>query len=101
MMHCSAGNPTASACLSIGDWRDPDCRSANNDQFILKSQRELRELLSNYGKIDVLWFDCDGRSAEWGPAKTYSLARLLQPGLLINNRLEMGSHAEWVDQGRL
>ena len=83
------------------DWRDPDCRSAHNDRFNSKSQRELRELLSNYGKIDVLWFDSDGRSADWDPANTYALVRQLQPGLLINNRLEMGNHEEWVDQGRL
>src|SRR5258708_5624304 len=32
---------------------------------------------------------------------SHGLARQLQPGLLINNRLEMGSHEEWVNQGRL
>jgi len=37
------------------DWRDPDCRSANNDRFIKTIREELRELLTNYGKIDLLW----------------------------------------------
>jgi len=83
------------------DWRDPDCRSANNDRFNLKCQRELRELLSNYGRIDVVWFDTDGRPAHWDPAHTYALARQLQPALLINNRLEMGSFDEWAAQGKL
>ncbi len=35
--------------FSAMDWRDPDCRSANNDRFVRKFQAELRELLSNYG----------------------------------------------------
>jgi len=83
------------------DWRDPDCRSANNERFVLKMQSELRELLSNYGKIDVLWFDCDGRPAIWDPPTTYPLVRGLQPQMLINNRLEMSTHDQWVHQGQL
>ena len=83
------------------DWRDPDCRSANNDRFVKKIQAELCELLSNYGRIDVLWFDCDGRPAMWDPATTYPLVRGLQPQILINNRLEMGTQEQWVHQGQL
>lgn len=83
------------------DWRDPDCRSANNDRFVAKIQAELRELLSKYGKIDVLWFDCDGRPAMWDPTNTYALVQQLQPQILINNRLEMSTHEQWIHQGRL
>src|SRR5882724_3472218 len=83
------------------DWRDPDCRSVNNDRFNKKSQKELTELLSNYGRIEVLWFDTDGRLAAWDPVNTYALVRKLQPGILLDNRLEMGDHGEWVNQGHL
>ncbi len=83
------------------DWRDPDCRSANNDRFNAKNQKELRELLSNYGRIEVVWFDCDGLPAVWDPVNTYALVRQLQPGLLLNNRLELGTHEDWVNQGKL
>jgi alpha-L-fucosidase len=83
------------------DWRDPDCRTANNDRFNAKCQKELRELLSNYGRIELIWFDTDGREAEWDPANTYALVRKLQPALLLNNRLEMGSFDEWGHQNRL
>ena len=68
------------------DWRDPDCRSANNDRFNFRIQGELRELLSNYGRIDVLWFDCDGRAAVWDPANTCALVRQLQPQILVIGR---------------
>jgi alpha-L-fucosidase len=83
------------------DWRDPDCRSTNNARFNQKCQRELRELLSNYGKISVLWFDTDGRTPDWDPVNTYALVRQLQPAMLLNNRLEMGTHNEWINQGNL
>jgi len=83
------------------DWRDPDCRSANNARFNLKCQCELRELLSNYGKISVLWFDTDGRPPDWDPTNTYALVRQLQPAVLLNNRLEMGRNGDWLNQGNL
>jgi len=72
------------------DWRDPDCRSRNNGRFVAKMQAELRELLSRYGKIDSLWFDCDGGETPWDQERTYDLVRELQPQILINNRLDMG-----------
>jgi alpha-L-fucosidase len=72
------------------DWRDPDCRSPNNDRFVERMQEELRELLSHYGKIDLLWFDCDGGEAPWDQERTYALVKELQPQIVINNRLDMG-----------
>ncbi len=44
---------------------------------------QLKELLSNYGKIDILWFDS-------GPATvTAEQVRKWQPGIIINNRSEI------------
>jgi alpha-L-fucosidase len=83
------------------DWRDPGCRSANNDRFVTKIQAELRELLSNYGSICLVWFDADGRPTMWDPPTTLGLVRALQPQILINNRLEMGTQDEWLHQGLL
>ena len=42
---------------------------------------QVEELLSNYGKIDVLWFDGHGQDAI-----TIERLRELQPGILINPR---------------
>ena len=82
------------------DWRDPDCRTAKNAEFVKRMQAELTELLSNYGKIDVLWFDCDGRSAPWDQTNTYALVRRLQPDILIDERLDFGEQGGWND-GRI
>ncbi len=77
------------------DWRDPDCRTAKNAGFVKRMQAELTELLSNYGKIDILWFDCDGRSAPWDQDHTYALVRRLQPEIVIDERLDFGAQGGW------
>ena len=75
------------------DWKDPDCRNANNDAFVKRMQAEIRELLTNYGKIDVLWFDCDGGTVPWDQEATYALVKKLQPGIVIDNRLDLGPNS--------
>jgi alpha-L-fucosidase len=72
------------------DWRDPDFRTERNATFLGRMQAELRELLANYGRIDLLWFDWDGREPLYEQAQTYQIARTLQPRMVINNRLDLG-----------
>jgi len=50
---------------------------------------QLRELLTWYGPIDVLWFDGGWeRPADWWhPEELEAMIRKLQPGILINDRL--------------
>jgi len=50
---------------------------------------QLRELLTQYGPIDVLWFDGGWeRSAEkWDTAALHDLIRALEPDVLVNDRL--------------
>jgi alpha-L-fucosidase len=80
------------------DWRDPDCRNEKNAAFVKRMQGELEELLTNYGQIDLLWFDTDGKSAPWDQEHTYALVRKLQPSIVIDNRLDMGSLAAYHAQ---
>ncbi|MBN2021461.1 MAG: alpha-L-fucosidase [Pirellulales bacterium] len=71
------------------DWRDPDCRTERNAEFTKRMQAEIAELLTHYGKIDVLWFDYDGGPVPWDQERTYALVRRLQPQILITNRLDV------------
>jgi alpha-L-fucosidase len=50
---------------------------------------QVEELLTNYGTIDVLWFDGQWERTpdRWRASELAALARSLQPGLLINDRL--------------
>ncbi|MGC8828365.1 MAG: alpha-L-fucosidase [Verrucomicrobiia bacterium] len=71
------------------DWRDPDFRTERNNLFIKRMQGELQELLSYYGRVDLLWFDWDGGEPLYDQSKTYSLVKQLQPEIIINNRLDL------------
>ncbi|MBN1853277.1 MAG: alpha-L-fucosidase [Pirellulales bacterium] len=72
------------------DWRDPDFRTERNAAFLNRMQTEVRELLSNYGSIDLLWFDWDGRKPLYDQSQTYPIVKTLQPMIVINNRLDLG-----------
>lgn len=58
-------------------------------QFSADMFEQVRELLTNYGAIDLIWFDGGWeRSAEmWRSKELEALIRELQPGILINDRL--------------
>ena len=61
---------------------------------------QVRELLTNYGQIDIIWFDFSypersyrglpgkGR-ADWQSEELLALARELQPAIIVDNRLDL------------
>ena len=84
---------------------DPNAVKMNETRDMKKYTQFMRnqvtEILTNYGKIDVLWFDFSfvpdpqypqfpGKSAEdWEAEKLIALARSLQPGIIINSRTNL------------
>ncbi len=72
------------------DWRDPEFRTERNAAFVGRMQKEVQELLGNYGCVDLLWFDWDGREPPYDQLNTYALVRKMQPQIVINNRLDLG-----------
>lgn len=107
---------------SLIDWHHPDFpidilhpRRDDPDALELSKGRDMRkyaqymrnqvtELMTNYGKIDILWFDFSysGRDGQgdkswmkgkgkddWEAEALIATARKLQPGILIDNRTEI------------
>lgn len=89
---------------SIMDWHHPDylprrdwekdrpAQGADFSRYISYMKNELRELLTNYGEISVLWFDGEWEST-WNQGygrDLYDYVRSLQPKILINNRVGAG-----------
>lgn len=75
--------------FSPGDWSDADCRHPQtNPRFVERMHAQLTELLTNYGRIPLVWIDFDGYPCPSIPAETATLIRRLQPGVVLNNRLE-------------
>jgi alpha-L-fucosidase len=58
-------------------------------------KNQVREILTNYGKIDILWLDYSfpgkfgkGRD-DWGSVELMKMVRELQPGILVNDRSDL------------
>jgi alpha-L-fucosidase len=98
---------------SIMDWHHPDwgTRRAWNDKasgtpdmdrYTAYMKGQLKELLTRYGPIGILWFDGEWESPwthERG-ADLYNFVRGLQPAIIINNRVGKGrSGMAGMDQG--
>jgi alpha-L-fucosidase len=52
---------------------------------------QVRELLANYGKLDIMWFDFsygDLKGEKWRATELMEMMRSLQPHIIIDNRLE-------------
>jgi len=82
---------------SLMDWHHPDGAMCAKDEkarrrFLDFTQGCVRELMTNYGKIDILWYDVSWplRSPEaWESLKMNQMARELQPHIIINNRSQL------------
>ena len=100
---------------SLLDWHHPDYPVYHDKQHPMRDEEayrgirqdfsryldyfhgQVRELLSNYGKIDLLWFDFsykdevnDMSGEKWRAKELVQMVRQLQPDLVLNDRL--GGH---------
>ena len=56
---------------------------------------QVRELLTGYGKIDIIWFDYTVKAKygknwkDWESVELLKLTRKLQPGILVDSRLDL------------
>ncbi len=67
----------------------PDQNPSGWERLRAYVHAQVRELMSAYGKIDILWFDgaWPGSREDWKSRELVKEVRRLQPGILINNRL--------------
>ena len=73
---------------STRDWYHPDYLVGDNKKYDAWYQEQIRELLTNYGNVDVMWFDhVGGRDwSKWRFDDLFSMMYRLQPDMLVNNR---------------
>jgi alpha-L-fucosidase len=68
-------------------------RDMNKYREYMKNQ--VRELLTNYGEISIIWFDFSfpGKNGkgkdDWDSENLLKLARSLQPGIIVDDRLDL------------
>jgi len=99
----------ADACRAAGlrvgwyyspvDWHHPDYRTESHAKYVAYLHGQIRELLSNYGKIDILWFDGLGGSArDWDSENLFRMIRTLQPPIIVNNRAGLPADHDTPEQ---
>src|SRR2546429_5367378 len=78
---------------SLMDWHHPDGAQCATDEaarqrFVAYTHGLIRELLTNYGKIDILWYDVDWplTPAQWESEQMNRMVFELQPDIIVNNR---------------
>jgi alpha-L-fucosidase len=83
------------------EWEAPGQKPGGNiDRYIEFMKAQLRELLTGYGDVAVLWFDGEWEHStkEMHSDEIYDMIRSLQPKTLINDRLykrEPGNRADY------
>ena len=61
------------------------------DRYLEYMHGQVRELCTEYGKLDVMWFDFsydDMRGEKWKATELMKMIRTYQPDVIIDNRLE-------------
>jgi alpha-L-fucosidase len=78
---------------SLMDWHHPDGARCKTDEaarrrFVDYTFGLLRELLTNYGKVDILWYDVNWPMTpeQWDADRMNRLVFKLQPDIIVNNR---------------
>ncbi|MFC2161563.1 alpha-L-fucosidase [Acidobacteriota bacterium] len=73
-------------------WEDRSAEGADFDRYVDYMKAQVKELVTNYGDIAVLWFDGEWEST-WVPERgkdLYDFVRALDPNIIINNRVGKG-----------
>jgi alpha-L-fucosidase len=78
---------------SLMDWHHPDGAKCATDEgarrrFVEYTHGLIHELMSNYGKIEVLWYDVDWplTPQQWESERMNKMVFELQPHIIVNNR---------------
>jgi alpha-L-fucosidase len=113
---CHRGGMRVGFYYSLLDWRYPAYfRGPQRDpegwkELVDYVHAQVRELCSNYGKVDILWYDGGWpyTAEDWRSRELNEMVRDLQPEILINNRSQLPEdfdtpeqHVRSSDPGRL
>lgn len=70
-------------------------------EFLQFNDDQIRELMTNYGVIDLLWFDGDWErsAAQWGMERFRAYLHSLNPRVVLNSRMQGYGDYETPEQG--
>jgi len=72
---------------STRDWTHPDYLVGDNSKYNDYYEGQIRELLTHYGEVDVLWFDhVAGTWDDYRFEEPFDMIYELQPHIIVNDR---------------
>ncbi len=93
-----------------GDWHHPmrNCEAETNEgrdfeRYLAYLHGQVKELCTEYGKLDVMWFDFsygDMTGEKWHAEELVKMIRTYQPDVIIDNRLEVSGGRLWIAGNR-
>jgi alpha-L-fucosidase len=104
---------------SVIDWHHPDYPKYNDpfhpmrgnekfkdekinwERYLEYMHGQVRELMTSYGKIDILWLDFsygEMKGEKWKARELVAMVRKLQPEIIINNRLTGSGSDHGIDE---
>ena len=96
---CHKGGLKLGYYYSPVDWYHPDYRNENHSRYIEFMHGQLREICSNYGRIDIIWFDgLGGTAKDWDSENLLKMIRQLQPHVFINDRAGLPADHDTPEQ---
>ncbi len=83
--------------LSRENWQGEPAR-AEWVTYLDYMELQVRELLTRYGDVAILWFDGLGNQRQYDGWRFHNLIRQLQPACLINNRIGLPGDYQTPEQ---
>jgi len=75
----------------------------NHSTYVDYLHQQVNELVSNYGRVDVLWWDYSSQDFQgdeaWRALDLMRAVRVKQPRIIMNNRLFRSPEAGWAGMG--
>ena len=90
---------------SLMDWHHPDGGKCKTDEaarrrFVDYIHGQVKELVSNYGNLDILWYDVawplDAKG--WESVEMNTMVRKIVPDIIINNRSKIPEDFDTPEQ---
>jgi len=72
--------------------KDYEGKVHNFDNYLEYMHGQIKELCTEYGKLDMMWFDFsygDMKGEKWQATKLMEMVRTYQPDIIVDNRLEV------------
>ena len=75
----------------------------DHSQYVKYLHAQAEELVTHYGRVDVLWWDYSAQDFQgdeaWRATELMAMVRKHQPGIIMNNRLFRTPEAGWKSMG--